>query len=153
MCKPALWLSFAATILLGQTALKFEVASIKPSACSGAVLLTVDAGRITIACTNVRDLIQMAYGNQPPALNLVRDQTSGGPAWLDSEFYAITAKAEDRATRAEMQGPMMRALLEERLKLKVHTEPRERPVYFLVSVKSGARLQTAKEPCTPIDPD
>ncbi len=41
---------------------------------------------------------------------------------------------------------MMRALLENRFKLKVHRETRQEPAYALVVVKGGLRLPAAK-PC------
>jgi uncharacterized protein (TIGR03435 family) len=47
---------------------------------------------------------------------------------------------------------MLRALLEDRFKLRVRRETREVPVYVLTAVKSGSKLQPFKEgTCTPID--
>jgi uncharacterized protein (TIGR03435 family) len=47
---------------------------------------------------------------------------------------------------------MLRALLEDRFKLRIHRETREVPVYVLTVVKSGSKLQPFKEgTCTPID--
>jgi uncharacterized protein (TIGR03435 family) len=90
--------------------------------------------------TPLRLLIADAYiGNQPGAI----DRVVGGPAWVQSARYDITAKAA-REFRPTPPGPpaemllMIRALLEDRFKLKVHREPRELPAYELVVVRPGA---------------
>jgi uncharacterized protein (TIGR03435 family) len=78
----------------------------------------------------------------------------GGPPWLASDFYELTAKADGNAHRAEMEGPMLRALLEERFKVKVHKESRDTPVYALTVAKSNSKLQPVKEGgCLPYDTD
>jgi uncharacterized protein (TIGR03435 family) len=40
-----------------------------------------------------------------------------------------------------MNGPMLRALLAERFRLKFHRETREVPIYSLIVAKSGLKLQ------------
>ena len=42
----------------------------------------------------------------------------GGPARIDSDRYQISAKAGDTVSKEMMNGPMRRALLEERFRLK-----------------------------------
>ncbi len=144
------------------SALKFEVASIKPCipAPPGArgggggsesqgvgaghlnwrrpVILFITAAYSTYA-TGERDL--------PEFLPIV-----GGPAWINSESYNINAKAQGNASRELMLGPMLQALLEDRFGLRVHRETRIVPAYALTVTKSGPKLQRAKEGCTPIDP-
>ena len=77
-------------------------------------------------------------------------QASGGPAWANSARYDINAEAEDNASAEMMQGPMLRALLEDRFQLKLHRETREIPVYALTVAKGGLKLH-ALEPgsCPP----
>jgi uncharacterized protein (TIGR03435 family) len=70
---------------------------------------------------------------------------SGGPTWVRSEHYTIDAKAEVPSTLAQKFGPMLRALIEERFKLKVHRTEKATPVYELTVSKKGAKLQKAKE--------
>jgi len=53
----------------------------------------------------------------------------GGPARIDSGRYQIGAKAGDAVGKETMNGPMLRALLEERFRLKFHRETREVPIY------------------------
>jgi uncharacterized protein (TIGR03435 family) len=53
-----------------------------------------------------------------------------------------------------MPGPMTQTLLEDRLRLKIHRETREAPVYALTVAKGGIKMQRTKEPnCITIDPD
>jgi uncharacterized protein (TIGR03435 family) len=76
----------------------------------------------------------------------------GGPAWIDSDRYQVTAKAEGTPGQDMMHGPMLQALLEERCKLKVRRETREVPAYALTVAKNGPKLQTFQEgSCTVLD--
>jgi uncharacterized protein (TIGR03435 family) len=51
-----------------------------------------------------------------------------------------------------MRGAMMRALLEDRFKLKIHVQTREIPVYTLTAAKGGIKMPRAQEgSCTPLD--
>ena len=69
------------------------------------------------------------------------------PAWIDTVLYTIEAKAESNSGpapgQAMMLGPMMRALLEDRFKLKIHRENRQVPVYALTVGKDGLKLPAA----------
>jgi uncharacterized protein (TIGR03435 family) len=132
----------------------FEVASIKPSPANCAPGRNGPTpGRIEMSCITVRNLIRAAYGA------LAGDQIAarmldvvGGPGWLDTDHYDISAKAEGPARVTQMIGPMLQALLEERFQLKVHLEPRETPVYALMVAKGSPKLTPAKEgSCVPID--
>jgi len=122
--------------------LTFEVASVKPNVAGpGKMQTTTRPGGVFVAVNApLRLLIADAYiGNQPGAI----DRIVGGPAWIQSARYDITAKAA-REFRPTPPGPpaemllMLRALLEDRFKLKVHREPRELPAYELVVVRPGA---------------
>ena len=63
----------------------------------------------------------------------------GAPAWVSSEIYDLTARANRDVTREEMQA-MLQRMLAERFKLTVHYEVQERPVYALVVARSDGRL-------------
>lgn len=121
---------------------KFEVASVKPNVDGpGKMQTTTRPGGVFLAVnTPLRLLIADAYiGNQPGAI----DRIVGGPEWVQSARYDITAKAA-REFRPTPPGPpaemllMIRSLLEDRFKLKVHREPRELPAYELVVIRPGA---------------
>jgi bla regulator protein BlaR1 len=117
----------------------FEVASVKPSA-PGARGMSINrnGGRITTENVPLRFLITFAWD--------VRDfQITGGPGWLSSDRWDISAKPEgdiQRGPEGETKiRAMMRALLSERFGLTLHTETKELPVYALVIAKNGPKLE------------
>jgi uncharacterized protein (TIGR03435 family) len=132
---------------------KFDVASVKPCdphVTPGTNAGTAGRGRVTYNCEPLMNYIRSAYGRFANG-QLVRGNIpvniEGGPAWINTELYQITAKAEGAATVGMTVGPMMQALLEERFKLKIHRETREVPVYALVVSKGGIRLPAAQVAC------
>jgi len=139
---------------------RFEVAVIKPAPdCAlasngGGKLGLMSPGRIEVECATVWNLIGGAYAVDEH-LQRRRVQIEGGPRWLKSDTYSVTAKAEDGKVSVPMMlGPMMRALIEERLALRTHTETREGPVYGLVAAKGGLKAKaSAPGACVPGDPN
>jgi uncharacterized protein (TIGR03435 family) len=104
-------------------------------------------GRLNMECATLQTLIENAYYifADGVSMNPKSIDISGGPNWMLSDTYEISAKAEDGAPFAQMAGPMMQALLEERFGLELHHESKEAPVYFLTVAKSGPKLEPAKE--------
>lgn len=85
----------------------------------------------------------------PNAIPLDRERIVGGPDWIHSDRFSIEASAGRPATGPEMSR-MLRRLLAERFKLKVHVESKQQPVYELVRFNSNKvqpRLVESKE-CT-----
>ncbi len=96
----------------------------------------------------MKSLIQTAYVTFADGhLSLLPQTVSieGGPAWINSDRYQISAKAEGTPSEAMIGGSMMRALLEDRFKLKIHRESKEMAVYALTVAKGGPKLQPFKE--------
>lgn len=145
---------FSAGILAAQSARPtFEVASVKAAPnCGMSMFGGPSGGRLDLPCVNLRTLIRIAYGGfTGEKLNARGTNVTGGPAWLDSETYQITAKAAEKVSAAILMGPMLQMLLEERFQLKVHKEAKDTPVYILSAVKPE-KLTLAKEgSCVPID--
>ena len=120
----------------------FEVASVKPSnpdpnnPLAGIALpLPLPGGRFSAANTPLRMLIAMAYELQQDA------QLVGGPPALMASKYDIMAKTVGGVTLTQKDLPgLLRTLLADRFKLKVHTESRELPIYDLVIARSDGRL-------------
>ena len=115
----------------------FEVASIKPHRDGDDTQETnlLPGGRYVGINASVRKLIRLAFGVED-------SQIVGAPGWIDSERYDIEAKTGEttQLEPPEFQRVLL-ALLEERFQLKFHTEMRERPAYWLVVQKSGAKLK------------
>ena len=112
----------------------FEVATVKRNT-SGDVNSWLDAkpGGIVVAFNlTLRSLIRNAYEVQI-------SQIEGGPPWLDSDRFDITATAGGPATR-EQRVSMLKALLEDRFKLVARIEPREMQVLALVLARSDRQL-------------
>jgi bla regulator protein blaR1 len=64
---------------------------------------------------------------------------TGGPGWIESDRYDITAKAEGNPGRQQLQF-MLRSLLADRFKLVVHKETRDSPAFALVLDRSDGKL-------------
>jgi uncharacterized protein (TIGR03435 family) len=157
---PVLFAFLDARPVDGQSTAKppeFEVASIKLNKeCAGPSGPGVwSPGSLSMQCVTLRTLIGLAYPSYEGENRSRRlTRISGGPAWLGSDYYTLAAKAEGTAHRAEMEGPMLRALLEQRFKVKVHTETGDAPVYALTVARNGSKLQPLKEGgCLPYDTD
>ena len=136
----------------------FEVASIEAS--PGCELRAVDLhpspspGRIRIACVTVERMIRYAYIQYADGIQVNPSQTelSGGPEWIRSGRFDVEGKADGPATRAQMLGPMMQVLLEQRFGLKLHHETKELPVYVL-GVSKGGTTRLKPSACIAPDPN
>jgi uncharacterized protein (TIGR03435 family) len=128
--------------------LVFEVASVKPNKSGeGFIRFGLQpGGRFTAQNVPARELVRFAYNVQP-------FQIEGGPSWLNSDRFDVTAKAEGDfpPVGPGQSGPvqeMMQNLLADRFKLKVHRETKEMPIYALVLARSDGRLGKQIEPST-----
>src|SRR4030095_9636996 len=124
-------------VVNGQTPPKapaFEVASIKEnvSASDNASVRAQPGGRVSVSNNSLRNIIRNAY-------NVQNYQIIGGPDWINTVRWDITAKASDDATPPQLL-LMVRTLLAERFKLVIRHESRELPVYALVLARPDGRL-------------
>jgi len=117
----------------------FDVASVKLHPGIGNVvrIQPLPGGRLVADSCSLRFLIQSAYGVQ-------NSQISGGPGWLASDRFDIEAKADGSPSDAQMVGPMLRVVLEDRFKLVVHREQKQLPVYELQIVGGGPKSPRSK---------
>ena len=132
-----------ATQIPAQTRPQVEVAAIHPSAPGQGDkgLIRISPGKFEAHNMTIHKLINIAYKVKPT-------EVIGGPAWLNTETYDITASA------ADMTGdnfPLtLQTLLEDRFKVKVHRETKEGNVYDLTIAKSGLKMQpTPPDGCIP----
>ena len=123
--------ALALAFILLQTPLAFEVVSVKPSdpAARGGGFGT-SPGQFVTRNMAVNGLIVMAYG-------VAGYQVVGGPAW--PERFDIIAKMPEGTYTEAQQSEMLRSLLADRFKLKVHRETRELPIYALAVAKKDSK--------------
>jgi len=136
--KPTANLPAVATALPPPPPLEFEVADVKPSApqTPGALPSAIGfkpGGRVDLPRFPMRLWIQLAFSTNANV------EIVGLPKWVDSANFDIIAKAPAAAGQAnlgsEEMGIMMRALLEDRFKMKAHYEDRPLAAYTLTAVK------------------
>jgi bla regulator protein BlaR1 len=126
---------------------KWEVVSIKPCEPHQGPMSDMapggnsTPGNLRTECfpllnANGSGLIRGAYASDPFT------PITGAPSWVHSAFYEINAKAEGSPSVRTMNGPMMRALLEEYFHLKIHQQVAEGPVFFLTVAHGGPKLHS-----------
>ncbi len=151
-------LTLAPAVAPAQAPRTFEVASIKPAAPINVENLRaafiqngstprigprVDGAQAEYIYMTPMELICLAYKVKP-------DQIAG-PDWIAKQQFDIVAKMPDGAAKDDAP-TMLRALLEERFKLAVHRENRERQALALTLAEGGPKMKPASEG-KPIDPD
>jgi uncharacterized protein (TIGR03435 family) len=92
----------------------------------------VSASRAEYNYMALRDLIATAYK--------VKAYQVTGPSWLATERFDVVAKMPEGASKDDAPG-MLRALLEDRFKLKSHLDTQEHPVLALVVGKGGPKMK------------
>jgi uncharacterized protein (TIGR03435 family) len=133
----ASWHSAQAQPTPAAPALKFEVASLKPSqpgSVGGGIRPAPGGERYLASNMPLKSLIMTAY-------RLQADQVLGGPAWMDTELYDMNAKAEKPSSIEELH-LMLQDLLAVRFQLRFHHETKELPIYALMVDKDGPKLKT-----------
>src|SRR5215467_2712923 len=152
----ALVLATMSAVVVAQSAaprLAFEVASIKRNTTvdSGGGGGFAPGGRFRITNIDVMTIVMIAHRTGP---QLFRSQIVGGPDWIASETYDITAKVDDDlagkplAELFAMQPALLRSLLEDRFKLKSHRETRELQRYALVPARKDGSFGPHLPPAT-----
>lgn len=130
---------------------RFDVASLKPDTGEpGPPLIDGRAfrqsGRVTVTNMSLLEMIQVLYRENDPVMPI-----EGGPDWLQVDRFDIVATGDpgtDAAIPAGQRLPrlnqMLRALLEDRFKLRTHVEHRQMQIYALVPANAkrpAAKLQ------------
>jgi uncharacterized protein (TIGR03435 family) len=121
------------------------VASIKPADPNArGSSSNSDRRFVTIKNWTLKRLVRRAFG--------VEDyQVTGGPNWLDTYHFNISAKVDE--AEPELKGKegqervqaMLESLLDERFEFQFHRETKTLPVYNLVAAKSGFKLTAVKD--------
>ena len=112
-------------------------------------------GRVTIVGLTVRELLRIASSSNAA---LLPNQIVGGPPWIDSERFDITAIGSDQLSSGRNSSPnrlsaMLWTLINERFKLKTHTEVKQMAIYALVVDRAdhrlGSGLRQSSDDCVP----
>lgn len=117
----------------------FEVATVKPTDPNkGGVVgfYSKPGGRVFFGQSTVKTIMYFAY-------DIPMSRITGGPEWVGTEHYEITALPPDfsesrtavqppvKATPSDEQRQMIQSLLADRFALRVHHEIKQGPVYLL----------------------
>ena len=143
---------------------RFEVASVKPCAEQAQPLpgdrkgdgLESSPVRLHLTCQTLMSLIQLAYVNFAEARYnpFASIPISGGPTWIKTARFQIDATSDVPQKSGTMNGPMLRALLEDRFHLVIRRDVKETSsVYALTVSKGGSSMPHANGNCTMIDPE
>ncbi len=139
---------------------QFEVASLKPNnGCENAppparAVLSPSPGLLELPCVTLESLIRYAHGmfRDGATINFERLPLEGGPSWVHSEYYSLTAKGDGPVRTEMLGGPMLQTLLRDRFRLQTHIEMREAPIFTITAAKGGLKVHPlAAGACTPID--
>jgi uncharacterized protein (TIGR03435 family) len=119
---------------------QFEVATIKPSKPDTQAMGRVNNGEVDVHGLTVKQIISFAWDLNPNDSEAI----VGAPKWLDGDKFDILAKiSTDDAGDAKVRPPqvdadelrhMLRALIEDRFKMKDHWEDRPVTAYTMKAV-------------------
>lgn len=127
----------------------FEIASVKPSNPSSTApvgMVVAALGRLTAGNATLRRLVYAAYRLQP-------FQVVGGPAWQNTNRFDVDARAIDGAATTNQILDLLKTLLADRFKLRVHIETREVPSYALALARDDGRIGAKLKPSAAGCPD
>jgi uncharacterized protein (TIGR03435 family) len=136
---------------------EFEVATIKPHPPGDAIIsMQEPPGRYEAKNVTAKLLIEQAF-------EVPEDQVSGGPSWMESQRFDVSAKISeaqweeikdlDYSHRHQAITLTLQSLLKDRFQLAISNKPKELTVYALVQAKGGAKLRAAGAPEPPKAPD
>jgi bla regulator protein blaR1 len=125
---------------------KYEVASIKPNVDNDFryVFRIAPDGTLYATGITLRRLMMTAYDVQGFLL-------IGGPGWVSAKRWDVQAKPGRPPLGTKEIRPMLRALLEDRFQLNVHSEARNMPIYELTVGPKGPKLHRVEDSKTKLD--
>lgn len=115
----------------------FEVAAIHASKDDGDHDSSSDRGLFRAHNLTLKRLMSMAY-------EVDARQILGGPNWVDSDSYDVTARIPAEFAQREKLPELIQNLLADRFQLVVHREMRPISGYELVVVKKGSKMEPSK---------
>jgi len=138
----------AATAALPVKPLTYEIVSVKVNKSeTGGMSWNMTPDGIRMVNVTLRMLVESAFNLRGPSV----DRISGLPKWSEDMHFDVEAKVSEDELEAfkklkyDQRGALLLAALEDRFKLKAHTEMRELRIYSLVVAKSGPKFKPAEE--------
>ena len=123
----------------------FEAVSVRPNVSEGPGGRGGGAMRpqqYAVQNATLKTILRRAFGatGQAPGntLDLLDQQVVGGPEWVTTDKFDITASTTT-ATDPERMRLMVHRMLAERFQLKAHWEQREMPVYVMTMARPDGR--------------
>lgn len=131
------WNLFTVAALMAGSAGAWQapVATIKPSdPARPKKFITVRGQDLLVGNYTLKDLVTVGY-------ELHAKQVTGGPGWIESDKYDITARPEapGQPNMAQIR-LMIQSLVADRFQLKFHREKKEQSVYAITVAKGGPKL-------------
>ena len=124
----------------------YDVVSIRPHPND-------DGSSVQPTKDGVRIVNESLYGLIANAYQVRWDCISGGPGWVESEGYDLSAKMDDETAaaldklplkeRSQEQAKMLVAVLADRFHLKARRVQKEKSTYQLVLAKNGPKIKPA----------
>lgn len=133
-------IGLVAAFVLGAQAPAFDVASIKPSPPDRPQFPYRFGPNLSMQ-SRLWDLILQAY-------DVERYQIAGGPAWIQTDWFQIQAKAPAETDKTQLR-LMLQTLIADRFHLKFHRETRSMSGYVLSIDKGGPKLPPARTDLPP----
>src|SRR6185295_9551213 len=135
-----------AMVLFGQSEKKkltFDVVSIKPNnSGEGSWPIRELTRRFSVLNIQLRTLIGFAYGDPNNLFNYATTEITGLPEWTNTARYDVEAQPEAGfSPTAQQRQEMLQPMLEDRFKLKIRRESKDRPIYALVVDSGGVKMK------------
>lgn len=123
-------------------------------------------GRIQLDCVRLASLVDTAFvqrnhattafdgwagtGSSYGSTSAGPLKVRGGSSWIYDERWTVEAKASGPVDEDTMMGPMLRALLEDRFRVKLHIATEDAVMWTLNVAKGGLKITPIKEgDCNP----
>ncbi|HXE61904.1 MAG TPA: TIGR03435 family protein [Bryobacteraceae bacterium] len=134
----------------------FDAVSIRPCAPGTRYgNLDFSHGHIILNCVPLKTMIAIAYGHYTGGRwnGIPLDHVQGGPSWTDpdpanSNNYRVIARSNRNLSEELTRGPMLRAILADRFKLRILRETRQVPAFALTVEPHGSKLRSFDGTCT-----
>ena len=123
-----------------------QFAALETARESGSSALTLEpGGRWLVRAATLRSILQSVYPAYSRPGFIGTDLIVGGPAWIDSQYFEIDARAPADSLPEDIER-MARRVLADRFKLQVSTTMRPLGVYALTVTRDDQRLGPGMRP-------